>query len=152
MKKIIPIASIATLLSLTAAAIVASPANASRSGDLTVVVSGVNTQRGKVCLSLFNSSIGFPANASRAVKSQCVSPRTGVSTAVFTNLPAGSYAVAVIHDVNGDGRLNQNSLGIPTESFGFSRNPQILTGPPSFNDASFFMAGKTNIQVQLVRF
>lgn len=44
---------------------------------------------------------------------------------------AGPYAVAVIHDANGNGKLD-TTLGIPREGFGFSRNPGLRPGPPRF--------------------
>ena len=62
----------------------------------------------------------------------------------------GNYAVALIHDANADGILNSNSFGMPTEGFGFSNNPLILTGPPKFNNAAVAVAGaNTDIQIKL---
>ena len=48
----------------------------------------------------------------------------------------GHYALAVIHDENGNGRLDKLA-GIPREGFGFSRNPAIRFGPPQFGAARF---------------
>lgn len=60
----------------------------------------------------------------------------------FKNLESGSYAVALFHDKNSNEKLDTNFIGIPKEGFGFSNNPRVLTGPPSFNKASFEL--KTN--------
>lgn len=49
---------------------------------------------------------------------------------------AGTYAVAIVHDENGNGRLDTMMM-MPREGFGFSRNPRIRMGPPRFSDASF---------------
>lgn len=49
-------------------------------------------------------------------------------------LPAGRYAVAVFHDANGDGKLNTNLVGMPTEAYGFSNDARGVFGPPSLND------------------
>lgn len=54
----------------------------------------------------------------------------------FTGLPYGNYAVAVIHDENGNAKLD-TFAGIPREGFGFSRNPPIRFGAPSFSAARF---------------
>lgn len=51
-------------------------------------------------------------------------------------LPYGNYAVAVIHDENGNKKLD-TIAGIPREGFGFSRNPAIRFGPPRFSAARF---------------
>ena len=54
----------------------------------------------------------------------------------FEGLPVGDYAIAVIHDENGNNKLD-TTLGIPREGFGFSRNPAIGFGPPKFAAARF---------------
>lgn len=54
----------------------------------------------------------------------------------FEGLPHGNYAVAVIHDENGNKKLDKIA-GIPREGFGFSRNPPIRFGPPRFSAARF---------------
>lgn len=48
----------------------------------------------------------------------------------------GVYALAVIHDENGNGRLDK-FMAIPREGFGFSRNPRIRMGPPRFDEVRF---------------
>jgi uncharacterized protein (DUF2141 family) len=119
-------------------------------GNLTVAVNGLKNQKGQVCLTVFSSSRGFPFSSDRAVAVQCVKPTGNRSTATFRNLKAGNYAVAVIHDINNDKVVNTNGIGIPTEGFGFSRNPRILTGAPKFGDASVLVAGAdTEIEVKL---
>ena len=52
----------------------------------------------------------------------------------FEGLPSGDYALALIHDENGNGKLD-TMMGIPREGFGFSRNPAIRFGPPKFAEA-----------------
>lgn len=49
----------------------------------------------------------------------------------------GRYGIRLYHDVDGDGELNANIMGIPTEPFGFSNNAPIRFGPPSFKAAAF---------------
>jgi uncharacterized protein (DUF2141 family) len=125
-------------------------AQSSATGKLTVEIDNLTSQDGLVCLSLFSRSEGFPSNSSKAVANQCAEISTTPMKVQFTGLSQGSYAVAVIHDANSDRQLNRNGLGIPTEGFGFSRNPVIRTGPPSFNDAAFIIAGsETSVQVEL---
>jgi uncharacterized protein (DUF2141 family) len=45
-------------------------------------------------------------------------------------------AVAVFQDIDGNGRLSKNLLGIPVEPYGFSRNARGALGPPRFDNAS----------------
>jgi uncharacterized protein (DUF2141 family) len=115
-----------------------------------VTVSGLQNQKGQICYSLFASGRGFPSSKQRAKQSGCVKIKSYPLQVAFKNLEAGNYALAVFHDLNGDGILNQNQFGIPTEKFGFSQNPTVLTGPPKFAEAAFIVTGtETKIDVQL---
>jgi uncharacterized protein (DUF2141 family) len=58
----------------------------------------------------------------------------------FDWLPSADYAVAMIHDENGNGRLD-TFMAMPREGFGFSRNPAIRFGPPRFDSARFAVGG-----------
>jgi uncharacterized protein (DUF2141 family) len=131
---------------------IASKADAIVSGNLTITIEGLRHQRGQICLNLFSGSGGFPSRSDRALQAECVSIQNGSPTVTFRNLKTGSYAISVIHDANKDGTLNRNGLGIPTEGFGFSRNPRILTGPPKYSEAAIVVAGSTNIQIRLQYF
>ncbi len=67
----------------------------------------------------------------------------------FGNLPSGTYALALIHDENGNGKLD-TVFGIPKEGFGFSKNPAIRFGPPSFKSSGFtIVAGRTDESVKI---
>ena len=58
----------------------------------------------------------------------------------LAGISPGVYALAVIHDENGNGRLDK-FMAIPREGFGFSRNPRIRMGPPAFTEVRFEIAG-----------
>jgi uncharacterized protein (DUF2141 family) len=56
---------------------------------------------------------------------------------VIGGLVPGRYAVSVIHDQNGNGKLDTNLVGLPTEGYGFSRDARGTIGPPGFEAAAF---------------
>ncbi|HAC66203.1 MAG TPA: hypothetical protein DCF68_22380 [Cyanothece sp. UBA12306] len=123
---------------------------ASLVSNLTVEIAGLSNRTGQVCLSLFASSRGFPSSKQNAIKTQCIKITKTPLQVTFENLPSKTYAVAAFLDDNGDGQLNRNFLGIPTEKFGFSSNPVIKTGPPKFGESAVLVVGKnTRIQIQL---
>ena len=70
------------------------------------------------------------------------------SAVVFSNLEPGRYAAIAFHDENGNGKLDKNFLGIPTEPYGFSNNVQGFLGPPTF-DAAAMALGDSNEGVQI---
>jgi uncharacterized protein (DUF2141 family) len=56
----------------------------------------------------------------------------------------------MFHDVNGDGRMNTNPFGIPTEPYAFSNNARGQFGPASWADAVFTVeAAETTQQINL---
>jgi uncharacterized protein (DUF2141 family) len=70
----------------------------------------------------------------------------------FRNVPAGPIAVAVYQDVNGDGQLNRNLLGIPSEPYGFSNDVGRIA-IPTFERARVRVdEPATTIPVRLARF
>ena len=58
------------------------------------------------------------------------------ATAIF-DLPFGEYAIAGFQDLDGNGVLSGNFLGIPKEPVGFSGGAKVRFGPPKWNDAVF---------------
>ncbi len=67
---------------------------------------------------------------------ELVMPARGDGEYVFTDVRAGTIAVLVYHDKNGNGLIDKNFIGIPRESLAMSNDYQPK-GPPSFARASF---------------
>jgi uncharacterized protein (DUF2141 family) len=138
------------LLAVVGNLVCSSSATAGFKGTLTVEIDGFKNKEGQVCASIFAKSQGFPNQRDRVLQKQCTKIADTPVKITFENLPAGNYALAVMHDQNKDLILNRNSLGMPTEGFGFSRNPEVTTKPPKFEEAAFLVAGpNTKISVQL---
>lgn len=65
-------------------------------------------------------------------------------------LSPGLYAVKVFHDVNDNGKLDTNWMGIPNEPYGFSNDAMGTFGPPGFKEASFLVGeGRTTIRIKM---
>lgn len=136
----------ATLLSL----VLADNARADLKGNLIVEVDSLNNQKGEVCFKLFSGSRGFPDGNENAIKRQCVKIANNSLIITLNNIPSGSYAVSVFHDQNGDRKLNRNSLGMPTEGYGFSNNPVVSRGVPNYGQCVFLVAGaNTSIKINM---
>lgn len=50
--------------------------------------------------------------------------------------PQVSLAIGAYQDENENGRLDKSTFGIPTELYGFSKNPKRGYGPPKFSEAA----------------
>ncbi|MGD2045954.1 MAG: DUF2141 domain-containing protein [Gemmatimonadota bacterium] len=110
----------------------ASP-SAVETAEISIDVTGLESDVGTVRLALFDGPEGFPDAPAIA---SVVEP-SGRSARWEVRVPYGRYAVAAVHDADGDGRLDTNFLGMPTERYGFSNGARGTFGAPSFQDASF---------------
>ena len=126
------------------------------SNGIRVDVRGLRNSRGGVDCYLFDSAVGFPGDLGKAVK-RVVAPiaRTGAGTGAtcrFNAVPPGAYAVAVVHDEKGTGKLERNIVGIPTNGVGVSNDAPSHFGPPSFASARFAYVGGEKTLVVHVRY
>ena len=82
---------------------------------------------------------------------QLMLPAKAGSVRVSTDaLPAGNYSIRVMHDVDGNGKLNTNMVGMPREPWGFSNNARGSFGPPKWQDTVFEVRGDTEHNIELV--
>jgi uncharacterized protein (DUF2141 family) len=95
------------------------------------------SDQGLIRVLIFAKAVGFPDQPDKALKSYSIAPKNKSAMLNVSDLPAGVYSVAVIHDEDKNGKLNTNAVGYPTEKFGFSNNPKILFSAPSFDKAAF---------------
>ena len=104
---------------------------------LKVNITRLRNDKGIVLVSLFKGGKGYPDDAAFAIRKE----KTGITgkTAVvyFVDLPAGSYAAAILHDENSNQKMDKSFLGLPKEGYGFSNNVSGAFGPPSYNRAVF---------------
>lgn len=115
--------------------------------DLTIRVDAVKSADGKLMVAIYDKAADF---LSKPLKDLVVAPVAGSNTVLVKDLPPGDYAVAVFHDENGNGKMDANAFGIPTESVGFSNDAHGDMGPPSFAGARVSLpAGGAAIQFSL---
>lgn len=103
-------------------------------GSLDAGISGFRSQKGNVMACLTTQPRNFPNCQDDPNARRMTVPTRQAGLLKFENLPSGTYALALIHDENGNGKLD-TMMGIPKEGFGFSKNPVIRFGPPSFKSA-----------------
>lgn len=114
---------------------------------LKVDVTGLKSDRGTVRIAIYDSEARFIKEPFKAA----VIPIQGKKARwVVEALPPGEYAVAVVHDVNGNGKTDKGAFGIPTEPYAFSNGAKALTGPPKWKEARFAVrAPTTAVEVRL---
>lgn len=116
---------------------------------LTVVVENVNKDDGNIGVLVFNTTKGWPEDRFAALRDIVVPAQPGTVTITVPGLPSGDYAVAVLHDVNKNHKLDKNLFGVPKEQWGMSNNPHATIKAPSFLTARFSLTGDQEIRVKL---
>ena len=130
----------AFLVLMTLAAIIG--ARQTRAEDLIhVEVLGLHNDTGQVGCSIYSSAPGFPTDPSKALHGTMSPIKDKKATCDFAGLPAGHYAISVMHDENSNGKVDTNFIGIPKEGVGASNDAKGSMGPPKFDDAGFDYAG-----------
>lgn len=137
---------VVSLLSILALVLIAHPflVFAAQDGSvkttLIVEISGFRNSEGNARVCLFDSEKGFPPKSEQAFRTVTVGISDNRGKAMFRNLPAGVYAVSVLHDENANGRMDTNTLGLPREGVGASNDPQSILSPPAFEDSKFALS------------
>jgi len=107
-----------------------------------VQILDIRNSTGTIDCALFESPAGFPTEFLRsAMNVMVLKIRETRARCHFEDIPPGTYAIAVIHDENMNGKLDTNFFGIPTEGYGFSRDATAVFGAPSFSAARFAYDG-----------
>jgi uncharacterized protein (DUF2141 family) len=103
---------------------------------------------GQVGCALYASDEGFPMEGGKA-RIQTWQPAAPSLECVFNDLPAGDYAVALSHDLNGNQVVDTNWLGMPKEAWGVSRNARPALRAPRFNEASVTVPAKGEVVIDV---
>lgn len=107
-------------------------------GDLRVMVSNVISDAGSVIVRVYDRAERWLGDEVYLRQSQDVSSARQGDTVTFQlSLPPGDYALSVFHDIDGDGRMARNFIGLPQEPAGLSNNARPRFGPPKWRDARF---------------
>ncbi len=121
--------------------------------EVSVSFSDIRSDKGYIFYLLFDGAEGFPDNEKKSVRQGRVEAKVAKSEGiVFQGPEKGQYALSIFHDENSNSKLDTNFLGIPKEGFGFSQNPKVLFGPPSFKKSRFKLDKKTDLNIKVIYF
>ncbi len=125
--------SAARLLAISALGLLAARAQA---GDLTVTVNGIRSDKGQVMVAIYDKAENWNSWKSPVATQKVAAAKKGL--VLHFQLPPGTYALELMHDENGNGKLDKNGLGIPSEGYGYSNNPNPMRRA-NFDEAKFTM-------------
>ena len=119
-----------------------------QTGTLTVEISEIQGREGAISVGLYTSAESFP-ETEKSFNGRIMKVTGEKAVATFEDIPAGTYAIAVFHDINSNSKLDTNFLGIPKEGYAFSNNVSGTFGPPDFEDASFKLDGGKTVEIKM---
>lgn len=140
--------SVALALSAFALAGAAAPI-APQPAEVTVVAKNLRNARGVVRACLTGQADRFPSCDDPARSFTVVGQASSSVTLIFRDVPPGRYAIALLHDENGNGKADRAVMMIPKEGFGFSRDAKVRFGPPRFGEAAFEVAAGAHEQLAI---
>ena len=114
----------------------APPSMGQPTGEVAVALSGLRSTKGLVQVCLTANAQAFPDCRKDPAGRRLTLAASEAGSFRFAALPAGRYAVALLHDENANGRADM-ALLLPREGFGFSRDAAVQFGPPRFAKAAF---------------
>jgi uncharacterized protein (DUF2141 family) len=117
---------------------------------LEVLVEGVQSNDGKMTGSIYPGDAAQFLKKNGALKVWRVPAQAPVTRmCIWLKNGPGTYAFAVYHDANNNGRFDHNLLtGI--EGFGFSNNPRTMFSAPPYDKVKFKAGeGVTTLHVRL---
>lgn len=116
--------------------------------ELTLDVSGFSSSEGALMVAAFQTSGDWLKKSVAAERVPLSQARDGKISVTLKDLPEGPVAISLYHDKNGNGKLDANLMGMPTEPYAFSRQAKGNFGPPRFEDA-LLPAGTRQHAIQL---
>lgn len=119
--------------------------------SLDLSITGLRNLKGNVLICLTANAKAFPDCAKDAQAHKAVVPAAKAGSVHFAGLAPGIYAIALIHDENGNGKMDF-AIMIPREGFGFSRNAMGSFGPPKFAAAQIGIGPGENAQAVRVKY
>jgi uncharacterized protein (DUF2141 family) len=120
-----------TILAAAAAVIALGAANTARAADVVVDLSGVQARGGVIYAALQTREQFMKPGGVYSARLDGAAP--GAARLVIRGVQPGEYSLGVLHDANGNGKLDVDGEGRPTEGVATGPSREPLRGPPTFD-------------------
>lgn len=111
---------------------------------LSINLVAVKKPVGVLMVGIYDSPANFAAD--RPVKTVQAPAAGHGGSYSLSGLRPGRYAIKAFHDLNGDGRLNMNLFGVPTEPYAASGRRLSRLTAPSWEACAFDVSAGDNVQ------
>ena len=107
--------------------------------SLKIECTNLRNQAGQVVVVVWDNADDFRSDDGSKAVTTVTAAASGETVVLDAgDLPAGDYAVAILHDENENSKLDLTpALELPTEGVGFSNNPRMGLKGPDWASCSF---------------
>lgn len=116
---------------------------------LEVSVSNIRTNKGQLCVAIFDNEDGFKKEQPCWEKSYSKSSIEQGKVVLTICIPPGTYGLSVLDDEDGDRKMNYNLIGVPQEGFGFSGYRHKGIRKPPFNNFIFKVEENQTVKIEV---
>jgi uncharacterized protein (DUF2141 family) len=117
---------------------------------LGISFTNIREAKGSLYIGVYNTEAGFMKVEEVCFKKIIPVKTTGSVNLDLPELKPGTYAITCFHDLNNNGKLDTNFMGIPIEPYGFSNNARPKFRAPKWAEAKFEVkAGGGQISIRL---
>ncbi|HEV7229148.1 DUF2141 domain-containing protein [Brevundimonas sp.] len=134
-----------TLVGALALTALAAPAFA-QNVDVTVTLTGVEARGGQILASLAGPNTFMRGEPEHGARAEAVA---GTVTLTFEDVPAGDWALMVMHDENSNDQFDMNGY-MPAEGYAFSNLSGPLMGMPTFAAHKVAVSGDAAIAAPMI--
>lgn len=118
---------------------------------LTLIIDNLASPTAPVEVSVYGTESKFPTEKGQ-LKKYRFTPADTTLTATISDLEYGEYAIATYQDLDSDGKIGKNFVGIPTDPYGFSNNYVPKLKAPAFKDCAFVYDAKSeDVCITMIR-
>lgn len=110
-----------------------------QSRSITITIKNIKEHKGSILVGLYTSEKDF---LKKPAYGKAAKANGDEVTVVFDNLPAGEYAVSIIHDANDNKEFDRTKIGLPKEGYCFGNNAKAKFGPPKYSDVKVYLKGE----------
>jgi uncharacterized protein (DUF2141 family) len=108
----------------------------------------------QLCYAVFNGPEGFPSDSSKVVKQGCLPVRSATLDFKIENVPSRGkgFVVSVFQDMNMSKKMETKKFfgfDVPAEPFGFTNNPSLMSGAPTFEKCKVNDVYRSAIEIKM---
>ena len=119
-----------------------------KSAELVIKILNIEENIGSIHFAVYDNPEFFPENHGKKIGFKKNVTELIDDQVTITDLEESFYAVAIYHDKNSNNNFD-TFLSIPQEKFGFSNDAKVFFGPPSFDEAAFYLKKNQRLKIEI---